>query len=40
MPALRIYAGPDARAHIESHGLRPEGVGVVPAAAGGRSGLT
>src|ERR671911_1909642 len=39
MPALRIYAGPQARQHIEQHGLRPQAVGVIPAAAGGPKGL-
>jgi hypothetical protein len=39
MRALRIYAGPLARRHIEEHGLAPADVGVVPAAAGGPKGL-
>lgn len=39
MHALRLYAGPLARRHIEQHGLRPEDVGIVPAAAGGPKGL-
>ena len=26
MKALRIYAGPAARKHIEQHGLRPQDV--------------
>jgi len=39
MRALRIYAGPTARRHIESQGLAPGDVGVVPAAAGGPKGL-
>jgi hypothetical protein len=39
MPALRIYAGPEARRHIERHGLRAADVGIVPAAAGGPKGL-
>jgi hypothetical protein len=39
MPALRIYAGPVARRHVEAHGLKPADVGVVPAAAGGPKGL-
>ena len=38
-PALRLYAGPKARQHIAQHGLRPQDVGVVPAAAGGPKGL-
>jgi hypothetical protein len=39
MHALRLYAGPKARRHIEQHGLRPEDVGAIPAAAGGPKGL-
>lgn len=39
MKALRLYAGPAARRHIEQHGLLPEHVGAVPAAAGGPKGL-
>ncbi len=39
MKALRIYAGPAARAHIARHGLQPGHVGVVPGAAGGPKGL-
>ncbi|TNF53353.1 MAG: patatin-like phospholipase family protein [Burkholderiales bacterium] len=39
MQALRLYAGPRARQHIEQHGLRPNDVGVIPAAAGGPKGL-
>jgi hypothetical protein len=39
MPALRIYAGPRARAHLEQHGLEPAHVGIVPGAAGGPKGL-
>ncbi|VTU20883.1 hypothetical protein SRS16CHR_02732 [Variovorax sp. SRS16] len=39
MKALRIYAGPAARAHIEARGLRPEDVRIVPGAAGGPKGL-
>jgi len=39
MKALRIYAGPQARRHIEQHGLRPQDIGVVPGAAGGPKGL-
>jgi hypothetical protein len=39
MRALRIYAGPVARRHIERHGLAARDVGVVPAAAGGPKGL-
>lgn len=39
MRALRIYAGPAARRHLETSGLAPADVGVVPAAAGGPKGL-
>jgi len=39
MKALRLYAGPVARHHLEQHGLRPQDVGVIPAAAGGPKGL-
>ena len=39
MQALRLYAGPLARQHIERHGLRAADVGIVPAAAGGPKGL-
>jgi len=39
MKALRILAGPRARAHIEKNGLSPGDVGVVPGAAGGPKGL-
>ena len=39
MNALRIYAGPTARAHIEKNGLQAQHVGVVPGAAGGPKGL-
>ncbi len=38
-PALRLYAGPRARAHIAQHGLSPQDIGVVPGAAGGPKGL-
>ena len=37
--ALRIYAGPLARRHIERHGLDPQDISVVPGAAGGPKGL-
>lgn len=37
--ALRVYAGPRARAHLREHGLCPADVRVVPAAAGGPKGL-
>jgi hypothetical protein len=39
MHALRIYAGPRARAHVAEYGLRPSDVGIVPGAAGGPKGL-
>lgn len=39
MPALRLYAGPAARRHIQQNGLRPADVGIIPAAAGGPKGL-
>ena len=37
--ALRIYAGPKALNHLRQHGLSPEHVRVIPAAAGGPKGL-
>ena len=39
MKALHIYAGPQAMAHLQQHGLQPQHVGVVPGAAGGPKGL-
>jgi len=39
MQALRLYAGPAARAHLASHGLQPADVACIPAAAGGPKGL-
>lgn len=39
MQALHIHAGPKALAHLREHGLRPEHIGVIPAAAGGPKGL-
>ena len=39
MQALRIYAGPLARQHIEKNGFQPGDVGTVPGAAGGPKGL-
>ena len=39
MRALQIYAGPAAREHVRRHGLAPDDVGVIPAAAGGPKGL-
>lgn len=37
--ALRILAGPRARQHLRDHGLRPQDVRVIAAAAGGPKGL-
>ncbi|MGM9489834.1 patatin-like phospholipase family protein [Ideonella sp. YS5] len=37
--ALRILAGPSARAQLRERGLRPQDVRVIPAAAGGPKGL-
>jgi hypothetical protein len=39
MKALRIYAGPAARAHSAAQGLAPQDVRTVPGAAGGPKGL-
>lgn len=39
MRALRLYAGPLARQHIEKNGLRAQDIGAIPAAAGGPKGL-
>jgi hypothetical protein len=39
MPALQVYAGPAARERLRERGLRPEDIGVIPAAAGGPKGL-
>lgn len=39
MRALRIYAGPVARQHLQRHGLQAGDVGVIPGAAGGPKGL-
>jgi hypothetical protein len=39
MQALRIYAGTHALAHLKTHGLAPQHVRVMPAAAGGPKGL-
>ncbi|HEY0418699.1 MAG TPA: hypothetical protein VGC80_04190, partial [Acetobacteraceae bacterium] len=36
---MRLYAGPQARRHIERHGLQAADVGIVPGAAGGPKGL-
>ena len=38
-PALALYAGPKALAHVRAHGLQPQHVGVIPGAAGGPKGL-
>ena len=38
-PALRLYAGPTARAHLAEFGLRPQDIRVVAGAAGGPKGL-
>lgn len=39
MKALHIHVGERARRHIEAHGLSPQDVRLVPAAAGGPKGL-
>ena len=39
MKALRIYAGPQARQHIEKNGLQPGDIGLLPGAAGGPKAL-
>ena len=39
MSSLRLYAGPAALRHLREHGLRPQDVGAIPAAAGGPKGL-
>ncbi len=39
MKALQIHAGPTARQHMAQHGLLPQHISVVPAAAGGPKGL-
>lgn len=39
MRALRIYAGPAARRHIQNAGLSPSDICTVPGAAGGPKGL-
>jgi hypothetical protein len=38
-PALQVYAGPRARAHLRERGLQAADVRVIPAAAGGPKGL-
>jgi len=40
MKALRVLAGPLARAHLAERGLSPADVRAVPAAAGGAKGIT
>jgi hypothetical protein len=37
--ALQVFAGPAAKARLAERGLRPEDVGLIPAAAGGPKGL-
>jgi hypothetical protein len=39
MRALSLYAGPAAREHIRRHGLLPQHIRTIPAAAGGPKGL-
>lgn len=39
MKALEFHAGPRALAHLRAHGLRPQDIAVIPAAAGGPKGL-
>jgi len=39
MRNVQFYAGPRALAHLREHGLRPQDVRVIPAAAGGPKGL-
>ncbi len=39
MNALEIHAGPGALKHLREHGLRPQDVRAIPAAAGGPKGL-
>ncbi len=39
MQALRIYAGAQALAHLQTHGLEPSHVRTIPGAAGGPKGL-
>lgn len=39
LQALTLHAGPRALAHLRDHGLRPQDVRAVPAAAGGPKGL-
>ncbi|MDP1368883.1 hypothetical protein Q6248_28325, partial [Klebsiella pneumoniae] len=37
--ALQIFAGPAARERLAERGLKPEDIGLIPAAAGGPKGL-
>jgi hypothetical protein len=39
MHALKLYAGPQALAHIRRQGLAPQHIGIIPGAAGGPKGL-
>lgn len=39
MKALSIHAGSKALAHLRAHGLRPQDIAIIPAAAGGPKGL-
>jgi hypothetical protein len=39
LSALNLYAGPKALKHLQSNGLSPADIGVIPAAAGGPKGL-
>ena len=39
MKALQLFAGPKARAAIAAHGLQPDDICTIPAAAGGPKGL-
>ncbi len=39
MKALHLYAGPRARAALARHGLQPDHIATIPAAAGGPKGL-
>ena len=39
MKALEIHAGPTALAHIQTNGLEPQDISVIPGAAGGPKGL-
>ena len=39
MKSLRVHAGPRAIAHLRQHGLLPEGIAAIAAAAGGPKGL-